>query len=529
MKSTEKTWPVFPVDGRKFVLSPSLRRAAEATATSAKRRELCAMRRTLLDETFQPFVAHQICDFYANPVVQQLMCKQISAHINPGGDAARIVPAVYSMGARRFLREASEQQEEAWIDLLDQGGVWTQQQLFAQIPWATGQPMAVIPYLDGDDRLLRKLLPGDRYDCDVDDANNFRAVLWSVGKPSGDRDLAWVGVDELAWYYFDRNGRPTLGPEGFEAVEHGCVDERGEPMCPAVPFRQNEAIEDFYTPSFNHRVWDATMQAGVTWARLVFRRKVQDGKLLSIRSTSQNSVPGGQSMSDPEIPLVFTGANGRTVDIQVDDMSVDPELHLSQIRFTYEALFGAEGIPASDMTVQLSGAPGAQVSVRKERLAAVRAGRIPFCVSSEIRLAVATAGVLAGSKNDLAGQIPAPDEMIEVFGIEFPTPTVDAPKEQREQDDWDRKLGLASVVDIALRRHPWLRTRKRALEFLKRNVSEEREVDELHAAGNRERGGDMFQPTAEQNGRLGPMVRDGATPDGEAQPTQPTTPDGGGE
>jgi len=507
----------FPKTGFSNVVSPAVQAAIENgwMDGAEARRRACAEGLSLIDGTFPGYVRSKIRHIYSDPDIRQLMSELVTSELNPGGDAANSVPSVYTHGARRYLRETSDAQEAAWVELLDEGDISTQQSQFQRLPYVSGQPLVVIPYLDDLGKLQRQEVTADRYDAAIGLDGQPRAVIWKL--PDDDQRIIdahapyWCAVDDYAWYYFDVHGRQAENYEGFHEIPHGCVDEMGRPMCPAAVSRLNRQRpgESWYTPTFNRRLFDATITVGVTYARLRFRRKVQDGKLGVIKAKNKADIPAAQTMGDPERPAIFVGAGGLSVSFEMVDMVTDPAEFITMIRFAYEALFGAEGIPSSDVTVRIGDAPKAAVNVRKERRAALKRAQMPFAYNFERRLALSTSSLVTASDHPSAGRIPGPSRILDRWGIEFGTPTVDSPKEQRDQDDWERKNGLISMVDIVMRKYPWIQTRKAALDHLMRNADEDNSVNEILADRNQPLGAPINQNNAEQNGALGPAVRDG--------------------
>jgi hypothetical protein len=157
---------------------------------------------------------------------------------------------------------------------------------------------------------------------------------------------------------------------------------------------------------------------------------------------------------------------------------------------------------------------GAALSERG--LAEVRTRRLPVFVEAEQQYyrqlcVVASAHGLS--------EVPDPDAFLEVEHAPIAYPT--DPAEQQKQDEADIGLGLESPVTIYMKRHPGS-SREEATAALRQNMTETAEVQRMKVRANIPSKMGNESASAEENGRQGPLARDGAQPPGGSPPATPT-------
>lgn len=516
---------------------------AQANARQ-ERRELAARKKELWDETFHSQIEESIRTRWQNSLIRKRMSRFITVELNAAKDITRAVAVAYDYGVRRLLHGANEELETNWRSLLQEGGIDGQAPSWLRFAFLQGQPPIVVPVVKHG-RLVREIKLAHEYDVVTDPADPSgppESVIWEVGDGTNtdqgnDKRVRWVVVDREVWRYYNREGRPVVGPAGKKVVEHGCRDEKGVQRCPAVPIRLEAPVaEDPWWGGFpNQRLLEGSINIAVLWTRLRFVRKSRDIKLLSLFGPRESSMPPGQLLSDPEGALRVFSDQAGALKLEAHDVVVDPAQAIGEIMFEYSNLVQAYGIPPSSITWQYSGGsqgmetvtPVATIQATRERLNHLRAGQIRFLDPAERTMAVYSAAMVRSLKHPLWSKIPKPDEVADQFTIEWQEiDTIADPKERRNQDDWDHKHGLISRVDFAQRKHTNL-SRRAALELIKRNVEEDSEVNEILAERNQPLGGAVAPTTAQVNGTMGPLVRDGKVrPDGRANPKPPPSSEG---
>lgn len=521
--------PSIPGPGSLRVLSDdvldAMRQRAQEKANQQRRQD-AEHRLEWWDECFTEQLRHAARKQYSDPEAYRGTAGQLSVALNPPKDLTKAVAQAYTRGVCRYLRDATEDEEKAWDELLAEDGIAHQAILWNRLAFLLG-PIHVVPVVK-EGRLVREVLlphqtdvmtaPGDPLGPPI-------AVRWTLfdGTHQGQDDdrVAEIVLDQHSWQYFNAKGKPVKGPDGLEVVEHGLVDHRNKPLCPAVTFRLDDPRDpDWWSGSVNDRLFAVGRQAGVKYARWLWIRGWADSKRMMVRAENQKLFPEGQSFSDPSDALEIFGSQAQS-DIEVLDLETNPEKFMSELNWMIGQLGVSFGLPPGTLTYQLasSSEPVATIRVSNETRQALVAEQKPFLAPAERRLAMVTMAVARKARHPLWGELPPQDEVFERAVTEYPQhPSTMEPKEQREQDKQDLKWGLISLVDLAKRRDPTA-TRRQLLEGIKRNVEENNNVRELLARNQQAADPELGPPTQdEQNGEMG------GRPPNRNQPSE--TPDG---
>lgn len=497
---------------------------------SQQRKALALAKLEILQGDFEAQVQEEIYNRWQNPTIRERMTRFISLTFNAGQDITNAVAVAYNYGTRRFLKDASDELEEVWSKALREGNLDGDAIALLQLAFIQGQPSLAVPRVRHG-ALTRDVNSADSYDVitdPTDPTGPLAGVVWEIKDGSNidqanEKRVRWVILDRENWYYYNRHGVAVEGPEGLEFVQHFCEDQYGEPATPAIPFRLELPIGDdpYWGAVSNNRLWKGTVEIAVAWTRLQYLRKSQDSKLVNYFAPAGMELPPGQILNDPEggVKVIGDGAGG--VQFNVNDLDLSPQHYLMQIAAGYAALVESYGIPASAVTFDWSGGQGGgmesvqptvSIQVTKEKLNLLRNKQIRFLLPAERYLHTLSASVMRGQRHRNWSQIPPPDEVWDSTVTEFgEIDTIADPKQRREQDQWEREQGLKSRIDLVQRKFPEM-TRREALEFIKRNVDEDSEINEILAERNQPLGGPAAPTTAELNGAQGPMVRD--APDG---------------
>lgn len=499
------------------VLAEAIERGHELANSIRKAR--AAERQDILDEDFHHLVVAKIEDLQKDKRIARRMVPHVSVLLNPASDITTQAACVYKRGARRNLIDAHEDEAKVWAGL--HRGIDLQMPTVNRTAFFVG-PTAVVPELRGN-RVVRTVLKPHQYDVVLDrsDSSTVAALVWEVERgtnlaESDPQTVRWIVLDREAWRYFNFQWVPVKGPEGHEVVEHGIHDEHGAPTVPFAVFRTSPAVApDWWGSSQNQRLAEATIDACYVWARMQFVRKSQDANLIHLFAAMEADIPQGQLLSDPEGAIVAYSQRAGAIQFGADDISIDPAKHLRHIEAIYQ--FAARAYGLNDARVSVSedagGAPVAEIRIKDRQAAAIRNEQIPFMADGEQRLAIVTSSLVRRNRARDWATVPPPDEVLERFDIEYPElQVIDDPKARREHFDWERKNGLKSRVDLVQLEHPEM-SREEALDFIKRNVDEENDVNEILAERNQpvdggDLGGPDIETPGEQNGSKGPLVRD---------------------
>lgn len=333
-----------------------------------------------------------------------------------------------------------------------------------------------------------------------------------------------VIIDREAWRYYDEKGAEVKGPAGLHAIQHGCVDATGDPLCPVTIARVDLPLDDnWWTSGRGSRLFAATVLGAVVLARMMFVRQYQDSAVLLSRLGTQTDVEEEAVIGHPAKPMVFRGEDVARAGVEMVNFATSPDDHLRVLNFIISSAALGEGFPPEAITIstpldvgKMGGSRLPSVSIKEGHRAILRLGQIEHFREWERDLAVAIVSTARGAGLDVAEQLPPIDEIRERTQVEWAQlDTIDDPAKRREQDQWEIERGLSSRVDIYRRTHPEL-TREQALEDLKRNANEDGEIHQILAARNQPRDpraqgleppGSSLTP-AQANGALGPIIRD---------------------
>jgi len=508
---------------------------------NSSRMQLADLRKEVWDEDFAGQIKARIRGWYSDVLIQRLVCGHASVAFNPAKDIIRECAVVYTHGAIRHLMDVNEDAQKQWTKLYEEDAIQTQSVFANRMAMLMGT-VHTVPVVRGD-RLLREIKLSNAISVATDPNDPMgwpTSAVWGVHNGTNERGqtdkrrVAYVVVDKFAWYYLNRDGDPVPGPGGVAIAEHGATDENGEPACPVVPLALHDRTDDYWGLDQQNRIHDGNILVGAIAARLSAVRSTQDHNLLIIRATSKDAVPGKQlTGGDPQRPLeLYSSGNSGPADASMLQMMVSPESHIRHIRFVVATM--ARGYGLSDDSVQIDdggNTPVMAMKLRNEQRQALRSEQIEPARRYERRLATITSSLVRFAKHPRADKIPPPDEVHGMFELEVPNlATIDDPDKQQARDEFERKHGLTSIVDIA-RRDKWPNsTRAETIELILRNVDEDNMLRKLVA----ERSQGMNDPMGDEdpdppapgesedeirgrvNGPDGPRARDGGLPpDGE--------------
>jgi hypothetical protein len=500
--------------------------------TIGRRREALD-RLDVLREKHRPLVERRIKGIYSDKDVTRgmLAWSDLSKLVNPARDLVMQIACAYQLPVWRSLAAESDSERKRLQKVWDRVHVEAKTTIKARVvnrmAYGIG-PTAVVPVIRAG-RVRLEFFTPHRYVPILDDEDPEGPVAGlaiDLARPRQDaKQLALAVVDREAWRYYDGRGQPIAGPEGQHVVAHGCVDEFGEPLCPATINRVDvqEDDDDWWSASRVERLYTATILGGVVLARMMYVRQYQDSNALISKLPSQSEIEAQGVIGHPALPVVITGPTAQHAEIGIVNMATSPEEHLRVLNFIISAAALGEGFPPEAVTIstpldvgKMQGSRAPSISVKAGHRALLRNGQIELMRPWETELGVAIVATMRGGKLPLADELPPIDELRSMIRTEWSElDSIDDPGKRREQDQWEIERGLASRVDIYRRRKPDL-TRAEALDELKRNAEEDGEIHQILAARNQPRDpraqalepvGSSLTP-AQSNGAMGPAIRD---------------------
>jgi len=490
------TWPFLPISGA-FASWP------EQTQEDYGRKWAALKRLRILQEDFRTSIIEKIHQTHASPAYRERIAKFASVAVNPARDITAVVACAYDNGVRRILRGATEDQQAAFTTLVNESLASTKAPYWNKYAFFLG-PTLVVPCVRKG-RLQLDLIRPDVADVKLDPEDPMglpSAAAWTV---QGGGDAAFVMLDREAWRYLDQHGKDVRPPQ-----VHGLG------YWPGAVFRLDEPVDGWWPRCYQERLVDATITCAYVYTYMMFVRKVQNRKMLTIVGQT-DELPRGQLL-DPELALTISSRPQATT-IQVDDYNTSPENFLLELRFTLETIVESYGIPQSAVNFDLGtdGGPVA-IGVKKERLGHIRSAQVPYLDRGEHELWPAAVAIAKVAGHPLADRLPPPDEVRDMLDVQWPRlKVIDDPMAREQLYKEQIKRGGTSPIDMLQEDHPHL-TREQCQELLSRNISEQAAILEEYS----KRGmvldlASGLVGSAEAMGKLGPIVRD-------AKPEPPTPP-----
>ncbi len=416
---------------------------------SGNERRTAARRKLLLyTETHLGMVKARIEDRFANRKLSDDVSLFASRSPNLFKAVVDAIAVAYGKGCQRELRGFGESVTKAFAEILRESGISAKANGLNARAWGLG-PTIVSPHIDTRKRLALDVITPDSYDVRLD-GPYVEAVLWRVGS-------TWIELDASEWRYYSDRG------ELEKTVPHAVG------LCPAVPFAAMDQSNDWWCSNEHLGLVDASLDAAYKMALGLYNRQVSGNKLLVIQGNIEDTPPG-QTLGHPALPLFLKGSPSET-DVKLIDRNMPAADHLGEISAIIALAVSVYGISPSE----ISGAPNNDwgtlgVSIRSERLGALRDKQVPFLRASELELWPLVCDLIRGSAHKHAKILPPGDEVREALRVSFPdlAPPDDVLK-RIEAMQAGLPFGLSSPADWLLASRPEL-TRSEAEELLQSNL-----------------------------------------------------------
>lgn len=304
--------------------------------------------------------------------------------------------------------------------------------------------------------------------------------------------LRSVVVDDQAWRWYDERNVQVH------------IEEHNAGVCPAVPFRLEHPVDDWWCSFRGSGVYDATIFVAYLVARMDWVRGGQDRwrELLLAEGLKNIPLQVAGAEGPVEIPLAPASA-----DYRVFNVNTAVTFHLEHIRAYLHQAAESLGVPSTlvdwdPSTGNAVNTSEAASAAQQGALADLRTEQIEFYRTSERDLWWKTALVLQGSGHPLAKLLPA-DLVAEDFEIDFPELTfVEHPKVRVEVAARRVETGLSSTIREYQREHPELTFEQAKAEVIA-IAEEEGELNELYIRNNWPRGAAGKQTLAQAQGAEG--------------------------
>lgn len=486
--------PIITTAGDKM-LADMLARAQEI---NVRARQADAERRVLMMQgNWRHLALTHAAQKYKVQAVRQAILAEIKTTSCVLRQLANRICVAYKVPPIRTLDKASEQSQQAFARVLEQGSIVTKAKQWERYAWACNVAL-IVPRVRDDPsgqgkRLDYEMILPDRaevFTSDLDPMGMPVKVVYET-KRGSDRDpdpIRLTILDAEGWRELDSKGRTV----SFTPHNAG--------VCPAVPWRLEDPVDDWWCSHSGEGVVEASLEIPHKWARMDWVRNGQDrfrehlgaaGELLA--AVPQQAVGSEGPIQLPIPPDAYKW--------EALDVNTPIDNHLGHIRAICRQVGGAYGVPwiLDDFDPGTNADDDWEPANPQQHasLAELRTNAIEFHRRSERRLQWVTALVLRGMGHPDARLLP-PDMVLERFAIEFPELTyVEHPKVRVEVATARVAAGLSSTFREVHREHPEL-TFDQARELTLSFAEEEGELNLFYIQHNIPRGADARLKTLAQ-------------------------------
>lgn len=410
---------------------------------------MAARKRAIYEEAHRPLVVKLIKDRIQDRETSGYIEQFASRSPNLLKAVTDAVAIPYSRGCQRELHGASEAQQQAFADVVNESGIDRKGNGIGTRAWLLG-PTLVSPHLDTRKRLALDVITPDRVELKFSGAY-VEAALWLTGS-------TWIEVDAEGWSYWTLEGKLS------KTVPHSVG------TCPAIPFIACDNTGSWWSPNDHSGLADATLDVSYKMAYGMWVRQVS-GNVLTVVKSAVPNLPAGQSAGHSALPLVFN-CDPSQAEVQVLNRIVPARDHLDEIAAIITMAVSAEGIPPGSVQMVANNTDWGNlaISVEGNRLGLLRDRQVPWLRNSELELWPVVCDLLRGSTHKHARILPSGDEVRDMLRVSFPD--LSSPKDSLERIEAMKAglpYGLSSPADWMLAARPEL-TRSEAEEQLQANL-----------------------------------------------------------
>lgn len=375
---------------------------------------------------------------------------------NPAADVVSSVVQIYRGGAVRRVEGASDEQQEAFQQIVAETGLMARASDDAQTAYFVGcKFMAPIVRR----KQMRILSPEPQHTDEVLDEEDPTGDPVAIAYGAGDGKTAILDGAALRFYEM-RAGQVVEDIES--AVPHGIGD------MPAAPLRFEPVTDpcDWWNYQMHERLRRGSLEVGFWMARLGLIRHVQGGKQLHF-SGDMSAIAAGQPIGNPAAPLVANISDAqKNVTFGAFDLDTPPTNTLSHIRSLIEWMAESTGVAV----MVESGGDKFDLAWDHDALAELRQKMLWWVLQFERQFWTFAVQIAGAQGHPLASKLPSHEMVAEGFVFDLP------PLHRRFSDpiqelSWWKEMrasGQADYMDMARRFHPGLADKMLSQQMLDR-------------------------------------------------------------
>lgn len=407
-------------------------------------------------EQYQELILRRIMDTQTDDGVRTEMSKFVDLTINPGLDVTRQTSVCWRHGARRSIEGITEDQLEAFHELVLESRIDIVAPGLNRIAAFVGTTI-VVPVVRKTAQHPEGVLAWDvllptftEVATDPEDPYGTpTACAWTVRDQCGEPDKAIATyLDGKGWSYYKLADADATQPDRKRAaVPLRAPTEHNLGYFPGVPLRFGEVFDgDWYgSPYLNQRLVDATVAIGVLNAALGFTRKAQNKRLLALIG-DLGGFPDGQTL-DPEVPFVADVPNGVGIAPTVTSIDFDtsPKNFVEHASWIYRNIASAYG-----GQVESDDVGDTRLTFSVETLAEIRNEQIPHARQFERDLWANAVDMCRAMRHPLAASLPSREQVLKGFRIDFGklSRRFTDPAAEQAWTDWLLSKGATDHLEI---------------------------------------------------------------------------------
>ena len=439
-------------------------------------------RSMILKEQHLWLILQKIIKTFKRPLTHEQLAKHITRAVNPLTRTTRELGAVYQRPPTRTLEidgPAGDAANLMWAEAMREGRIGAKSKKWGQymfalnvthvVPWVwqyQGEPTPRLTFNTINPHAADRIWSEDYRRTDV--------LIWYIANGRV------VALDNEAMTFFQVARRQ--GSYATEWVELGRVPhDLG--FLPAVEFRSAEPPDgDFWDIGRGGRLVEATIACGVEVASMLYVRRTQNRKLVTVFG---ESLPAQDSVANPETAITAKTSGGQ-YDVKFDVHDFDQKIDNFEavIRFHLREAIASYGVSPAAFGPEFTRQGDAQVVDTETVMASkveVREVLVEQAREAERELAWKTAAIMTRFGHRLAVD---PGLVRETFTATWmPQGVVQDPLKRLEVYRGEMSLGLKDYYDVYMSEHPGTTPAEARAQVLNKLMNRS-EVDMLLAAHN---------------------------------------------
>lgn len=467
-------------------------------------RRLQARRATILDENVAGLAWEKLKEQFSSPRSREVIEPHVSDLYNPAADIVERLCRVYRHGVTRSF-SGTKRKQKALLRLFAEAGIrqlapeWNRQAYFVG-------PVFVYPVVRGDRMVAETIAPHQRelVLSAEDPCGRPLAVAWKTARGT----MVLARASGSAEYRLEPDGHvvPTGASLESDAAHEGAT------AIPCLRFVPALTPEDWDRSRCHERLTAATIDAAAVAAVMGNVRQTQNKWLLFL-SGFLESIPKGQNLAMPHLPVVFPTREGQQVTLDALNFDTPPKNFIDHIRFIYAVAAESTGVPA------MISADGTEIDLEfaYDGVSEIREEQIQDAAPFEVALAIAMVEAARAGGHPVAADLPSADEIRSRYRTTFGRMSrrFADPQQQRDQADWEVRHGLTSIADLLASKYPEV-DREELMDQIRKTLAENAELWDMLAAHQvgPDAAGKVIT-SSEQNGAKGPAARDGKAKAGQ--------------